>query len=812
MCAEPTGDCPAVTFSAVISSYRTYLKTVYKNSPISLESKWPPTPSKKYISLAVVEGRSKCRDDFVGHTLHGNLEQVLENRKEISIEKILEPSEGLDTLQMVFIEGAPGIGKSTLAWELCRKWEEFSCMKGYSLVILLRLREEEVQAITKVSDLFCFCESEKKERLVEEVSESQGKGVLLMLDGFDELPKSLQSKGFILDLIKGIVLPASTVLVTSRPSATAGLLASCGPRIQKRIEILGFTQESIEAYASSVFSSEPEELKRFKAYISGSDNPAINSLMYVPLNAAIVVQVFRDCESDRLLPHTLTELYTYVSLTYLNRYLQSKCLDMVSNFEELPSDLYQQLACLSEVAFEGIVTQRVIFHALPTSLVHFGFLDAVSALYGGGRISYNFLHLTLQEFFAAYHISRLREGGIEVFNQHCEDERWNVVWRFVAGLTKFEYYIGHVNRESYIYKEHEGTASVNLFFIQCLYEAQSACFDMNPFSDMWGILGDRTTPLDRYALGYCVSAVPMAGKCWNVSFHYSTNPPKSSNISTSFLCGLKACSPAVNVLGKLKLANVNSLSIADLKFCSLEGLTLLQLTGCFLTNTDFVHLSELIPCLPKLLELDVSYNMHFDCQDGLIMVLQQLRDSNVTTLDITSTLQYLPDDEKYYSALEALIHPSSGRLEVLKFGNKSGQHDQRACDVLASPSSLRSLCLSCSSYFSLLGFESNTNIHQLDLQIDQTFISFHPTKIEDVIRVLNSNKTVQEISIKPFPYHDLACIKNFVGAVRENKTLQKVKVYLKKSMIIFSKRVTLNSEITEEFSADSRIVVEPYHL
>ena len=30
--------------------------------------------------------------------------------------------EANDNVHLVVVEGAPGIGKSTLAWELCRKW------------------------------------------------------------------------------------------------------------------------------------------------------------------------------------------------------------------------------------------------------------------------------------------------------------------------------------------------------------------------------------------------------------------------------------------------------------------------------------------------------------------------------------------------------------------------------------------------------------------------------------------------------------------------------------------------------------------
>ena len=247
--------------------------------------------------------------------------------------------------------------------------------------------------------------------MAKEVSESQGRGILFVLDGFDELPKQRQQNGFILNLIKGRVLPKSTVLVTSRPSATGELLTSCRPQIQKHVEVLGFTQQSVHAYASSIFSSEPENLERF---ISASNNPAINSLMYVPLNAAIVVEIFRDCKSNKLLPHTPTELYTQLCLTILNRYLKIHYPSVIAEkFEDLHPDLYQQFLCLSEMAFDSVKENKVILHGISSSLKHFGFLDAVPALCGGGGVSYNFLHLTVQEFFAAWQVPAM-EHGVEV--------------------------------------------------------------------------------------------------------------------------------------------------------------------------------------------------------------------------------------------------------------------------------------------------------------------------------------------------------------------------------------------------------------
>ena len=552
-----TSNCQPITSSAILH-YRTYLKYVYERSPISPDTKWPPSPSREFISLAVVEGGS-CRDEYIGHTLQGNVQQVLAQRTKISIEQILEPVEGQPKLRLVLMEGAPGIGKSTLAWELCRKWEEFSCMKQYSLVVLLRLREKIVQKISHVSELFCKYENEGKTSLVEEVSKSQGNGVLFVLDGFDELPKILQKEGFLLDLMKGSVLPASTVLVTSRPSATAELLTSCRPQIQKHIEILGFTQENVEVYASSVFSSEPDTLERFKAYISSSNNPAINSLMYIPLNAAIIVEIYRNCKSDDFLPHTLTELYTQLCLTILNRHLKihHPSIEGIEKFDDLPDDLYQQFLHLSQVAYNGIKSLEVIFHS---SLHSLGFLDAVSALYGGGKVSYNFLHLTLQEFFAAYHISHLGNSGLEVFKQHGKDERWNVVWRFVAGLTKFEHYKGHIDSDLFIMSRGSSETEVSLFIIQCLFEAQS----IDTFSSVFKASATRirvdacnwhnTTALDAYALGFCVSNFHIKASSWWVSIYKNWKP---------FVCGIKSKTDVPH-LGRLSVWNC-SINAGDLK-------------------------------------------------------------------------------------------------------------------------------------------------------------------------------------------------------------------------------------------------------
>ena len=492
--------------------------------------------------------------------------------------------------------------------------------------------------------------------------------------------------------------------------------------------------------------------------------------MYVPLNAAIIVLIFRDCKSDALLPHTLTELYTQLCLTILNRYLEiNHPLVRVDKFEDLPSDLYQQFLHMSQVAFEGIENEEVIFHTVPSRLVHFGFLDAVSALYGGGRVSYNFLHLTLQEFFAAYHLSHLSSSGMEVFKQYGKKNRWNVVWRFVAGLTKFKGYEGHMD-SSFVksYEDHEIT--LEQFFIQCLFEAQT----IDHFSSLFrtslttalvnAYLG---TALDLFALGYCIA-----------NFH--TGVPWSVNINkhlTPFLCGLKTNVP-IGVIQQLTLFHSGDVHVRELP---LNDLIVLTLGNLSLTDADLISLSEHIPNMTHLKELSIC-NLKKKVQsheDGLLKILQQLSHSNVTTLNITRSgvcklLKDSPHD--YYSAIKALICPPSGRLEELDIGDIGGEDDDTLAGLVSGPSSLKTLKLTyidASPHVAYL--MNNTCLTTLHIKLslpDEASVD----DISHMATIVEHNKTLQHLVFGYCSVDDIDSLRTLVGALSSNNTLKSIRV------------------------------------
>lgn len=49
---------------------------------------------------------------------------------------------------------------------------------------------------------------------------------------------------------------------------------------------------------------------------------------------------------------------------------------------------------------------------------------------------YTFLHLTFQEYLAAYHLSKLEEAQLtQVLEKHGKKEHMQVVWKFCCGLA-----------------------------------------------------------------------------------------------------------------------------------------------------------------------------------------------------------------------------------------------------------------------------------------------------------------------------------------------------------------------------------------
>ena len=557
-----------------------HVKTVYRSNCVERDTtvvKWPPTPSEIYINLAMINRQAnsaKCKKyaEVTEAMVHdGNVDVILKGAKEpIEFEAIAKnisiPCEedapkkkrgsGHNERRLILVEGAPGVGKSTFAWEFCRRWEREEIAWQYQLVLLLRLRDERISKAKSLQDLIYHPLEGVDKAVCTQLALSHGFNCLIILEGFDELPDSCRNEQSIfIDLISGKLLPVATVLVTSRPWATKVIHQKYGNQISQHIEILGFTSDQITRYIKSTLPQ--DEVSDLNAYLER--HPQIRSGMYIPLNSAIVVTVYRESQTTGCaLPMTQTELYTALTQVLLHRHMRghpeyetaSKSSHILAL--SVPPKVHENFSKVCKLAYNGIVDTcdqvQLMFQDLPSDFDDLGFMDSVTELYvtQGTVSSYNFLHLTFQEFLAAFHISTMsEEKQLEYFHKH-KDGRLKMVLRFLAGLKKLSCFslidnhffqapsTRHKNdsNSSWLLAglscfsnkrhidncffqtpsiEHEGNSSylmscdvaVDIDLVHWMFEAQSDKVTLGHGTvEFYGI--DSLLPLDCYALGYCI--------------------------------------------------------------------------------------------------------------------------------------------------------------------------------------------------------------------------------------------------------------------------------------------------------------------
>ncbi|KAL5506229.1 hypothetical protein EMCRGX_G007828 [Ephydatia muelleri] len=264
------------------------------------------------------QSAQKTRARRLKAMMNGNLEIIQTIKQPIEMEKIGRLKDGT-LASCIIVQGIPGVGKSTLAWQLGRRWGKKEILQHFQLVIVLRLRDERVQKAHTISELLYHPDPDILQSVSKRMACTLGENVLLILDGYDELSSNFQigDGSIFARIIKGEELPKLTVLVTSRPSANRNLFQLCGIRAKcQYIEVVGFGEKEIREYVEHAFKNKIELKKQFQSYIE--QRPHIHSLMYVPINCAIIAELFKEHKGKP--PQTLTEIYTALTNTLLQRH------------------------------------------------------------------------------------------------------------------------------------------------------------------------------------------------------------------------------------------------------------------------------------------------------------------------------------------------------------------------------------------------------------------------------------------------------------------------------------------------------------
>nr|XP_058944724.1 protein NLRC5-like [Pocillopora verrucosa] len=374
----------------------------------------------------------------------------------------------------ILIVGRPGIGKTLCCTKILRDWASNKVFQKtpddkihFDAAFFVKFRLFNAATELSLRELLTRSTYSSRDELDEQVWNyilENPQKVLLIFDGIDEFKfKSEISKkdnepqfrnkvdekmplsALYAKLTTGKLLNGAAVLTTTRPTAL-----SCIKSIpfDKMFEILGFSSEQVEEYVTRFAEEDKEAGDTVKRHITSNIN--ILSLCYIPASCFIICsslfKMVKFHASRGLdLPTSLTGIYKRaVKIFYLRHneeFRNEHFTDEDFESDELPREEEKKLEKLEKLAFEGIKEGRLIFAAnevrgMEDSALFHRLPDReVDSFSSEGQFC--FIHLTMQEFFAAKHLTNMSETELKTFVQmNIKEGKWQLVFQFVAGLME----------------------------------------------------------------------------------------------------------------------------------------------------------------------------------------------------------------------------------------------------------------------------------------------------------------------------------------------------------------------------------------
>ena len=385
------------------------------------EEAWPSDQPKMFTPCVLIQ-----------HMKKGCYDPAKENMVTKGIGMLFATLEKHENRTCVLLEGAPGIGKTTLVKKIAYQWSKNCALQNFKLVILIYLGDPAVQKMTELSHLLQpFLRTDTKFAItasacIRNLSKNDGREVAFILDGYDELPEILQKDSIFVDIIKRKILPHCAMVVSSRPCASQTLHR----QVTTKIEILGFTVDDAKCYIETAMEGQPHESNDLTQFLN---NQLVTNI------PAVLVDLYKH---EISLPKTYTELYNNFICRTICRYLTKYGEHDVTKLTDLSEPYNTIVRQLSKFALDTL-NSKLVFTLDEVKAACPG-IEGVDDLCGllqaqhfDSCTTYNFLYLTIQEFLAAHYLSALSSSELEtILKEKFWQDDYFIIFSFYMGLTK----------------------------------------------------------------------------------------------------------------------------------------------------------------------------------------------------------------------------------------------------------------------------------------------------------------------------------------------------------------------------------------
>ena len=791
---------------SLINTFGSVLKLQYQMVPATIShTEWIASPTKKIFRLAMIKKeQGKIEDELINMIVHGRIDNILCQKVPINLENIF----GGRNQEIILIEGAPGSGKTTLSLCICQRWGIGELFPQFTIVILVKLRDPEVQRAETVADLLPV---ENAQEIAAELIATNGHGVLWVLDGWDELPLHLQQDSIFHKLFPlkpgKRLLHACSVIVTSRPISSGNLHAV----VSSRIEVLGFTPEVQRQYFAECLKEDTKALEALFEKIQENPDSEVPSVCYLPLNASLMVHYFKI--KGHLFPSTDCDILSTIVFHCISRHFEreGRSCDLPAEVESL-DDLSRSEAVrepfqhLCKLAYDGVMNNKVIFSSndLPRGSNTLGLLQAVEQ--NGVSVYYYFSHLSLQNLLAGYYIATSLPDNEQVsqFKQFFNQRQFVDIFQLYAAITKLKTPgIDKVITE--IVSMSSNTRDL-LSLLHCIHEAQDPFLcqcvakELKMFTSIY-FSYTTLNPLDLLSIGYLISmSNSNVGKeVYLVNCKISDYGVK--NLMKYILYGKSSISwkfimygNDIHEEGAASIAQVlqtsSAMSSLDLGSNPIGGGGLLSVAKALITNTSLVEL-DLSGCSMEITE-----------ENGPIITEMLQRNKTLKELQLTNIrpvldsvgIIFIAEGLKKNSALKSLqmnnitvqggkalasaiaTNPSLPLVELyLAFLEITEDSGQTFIHMLQQKISLETLTLSHGSdigvSFIAEGLQHNTTLKTLNVRCSH----MHSSGVKALSRMLTVNKTLIYLDVSANSVGDEG-IAILAEALRKNRTLRRLSV------------------------------------